>query len=413
MGQWNRRYRVGGGRKKHYNYQQPPPSPPRTQPLPYGRSENGVPSWEIDFCYLSGVTWHKISTAKKFMLCHDSVMKWNDVGGEEAFRNAKRRYWEKINGLPCKDSSPDPEMYIGKVDWDSYIDPELMLDIDQAYFNPDDEGRSEKFYNNSKEDSSYSLARNDKNFHEEENPWDSNIVQGTSELKSCIDPWEQYAADDKNTDKGQNTWESNPVQGTGEVKSLIDPWEQYCTEKMCINNREDPWESNAVQGAEKLKSNVDPWERHCVEVDRSINKNAWRDSKDKSSLWNRGQSQNMLNSPHIRGTQLQLCADYAQTKGRGYVGYNSWSSNQKGKDFPVNASSNDRPWRDCWNNSERKFSEYANDDSRRSGFRGQNRGGRERYDGCRKREGPMQHESRNKNFKSQANDYGTSYRWRN
>lgn len=411
MGQWNRRYRPG--RRRNYNYQEPPPSPPRTQPLPYGRSENGVPSWQIDFCYLNGVTWDKISAAKKFMYCHDSVLKWDDVAGEEAFHHARRRYYEKSNGLPCEGSSPDPDMYIGKVDWNSYINPELISDLDRAYFNPDDEGKSGKWGTNSKESSSWSLVHNDKN-NGRGNPWESNVVQGIGGSKSLLDPWEQYGADDKNANEGENPWESNPVQGTGRVKSFIDPWERDCTDDKSINKGENFWERNRAQGAGNLKSHVDPWEQYCVEVDKSISNNAWRDSGDDSSLWNRGQSQNMHSSPHFRANQHQQCAGYIQMKGPGHVGYNSWQRNDRGNDLPINAYSNDRIRSDWGNSSERKkATEFANDDSRRWGFRGQNRGGREGYDGCRKREGSMQHKSRKKSLRLQSNDYGNSYQWRN
>ncbi|KAG9157677.1 hypothetical protein Leryth_014187 [Lithospermum erythrorhizon] len=403
MGKWNQRYRIG--RRKNYNYQEPPPSPPRTQPSPYGRSENGVPSWEIDFCYLSGVTWHKISTAKKFMFCHDSVLKWNDFAGEEAFHNARRRYWEKINGLPYEDCSPDPDMYIGKVDWNSYIDPELMLDLDREYFNPNDVEKSEKSDTNSKGASSCLLVQNDKNANEGENPWDFNIVLGTREHKSSIDLWEQYAANDKNTSKVKKIWESNPVRGTGEVKSSVDLWEQYCIENKSIDKGDNFWVSNRVQGTGKQKSSVDPWEQYYVEVEQSKSNNAWRDSIDESSLWHRSRSQNIHSSPHVRGNQHQKCAGYIQTKGTEYVGYNSWQSNQRGNDFPFNATSNDRLQGNRWNNSERReFSEFANDGSRRSGLGGKNRGGRGWYDGCRKREGSMQHVSRNKSSRFQDND---------
>ncbi|KAB1201450.1 hypothetical protein CJ030_MR0G003685 [Morella rubra] len=91
-----------------------------------------VPSWEKKFCTLVGsVPWRKVLETKKCMYLYDNVVQWNDSAGEEAFNNAKNRYWAEINCLPCNISLPDPDMYIDEVDWNSSVDPELLLDLEQ------------------------------------------------------------------------------------------------------------------------------------------------------------------------------------------------------------------------------------------------------------------------------------------
>ncbi|XVF56225.1 hypothetical protein PTKIN_Ptkin06aG0101400 [Pterospermum kingtungense] len=91
-----------------------------------------VPSWEKKFCSLVGsVPWQKLLEAKRFMYLYDNVVQWNDSAGEEAFYNAKNRFWAEINGLPCEIKLPDPDSYIDKIDWDCKIDPELLLDLER------------------------------------------------------------------------------------------------------------------------------------------------------------------------------------------------------------------------------------------------------------------------------------------
>ncbi|XP_021891057.1 uncharacterized protein LOC110809505 [Carica papaya] len=91
-----------------------------------------VPAWEKKFCSSVGlVPWKKILETKRFMHLYDNVVQWNDSAVEEAFNNAKSRYWAAINGLPCNISLPDPDTYIDEIDWDSEVNPELILDLER------------------------------------------------------------------------------------------------------------------------------------------------------------------------------------------------------------------------------------------------------------------------------------------
>lgn len=74
---------------------------------------------------------------KKFVHLYDNVVKWDDSAGEEAFHNAKKRFLAKMHGIPCDMSLPNPDLYIDEVDWDSEVDPELLLDLDREYTIPD------------------------------------------------------------------------------------------------------------------------------------------------------------------------------------------------------------------------------------------------------------------------------------
>ncbi|KDP26199.1 hypothetical protein JCGZ_22445 [Jatropha curcas] len=104
-----------------------------------------IPSWEKRFCYSVGlVPWRKLLETKKSMYLYENVVQWNDSAGEEAFHNAKNRFWAKINGLPCDISLPDPDIYIDEVDWNSNIDPELYLDLEREPKYPDEKDKGEE-----------------------------------------------------------------------------------------------------------------------------------------------------------------------------------------------------------------------------------------------------------------------------
>lgn len=78
---------------------------------------------------------------KKFAFLFDNVVKWDSSAGEEAFQNAKNRFWSQLHGIPCDISLPDPDLYIDEVDWDCKVDPDMLLDLDCK---PVDPGPDEK-----------------------------------------------------------------------------------------------------------------------------------------------------------------------------------------------------------------------------------------------------------------------------
>ncbi|XP_002530101.2 uncharacterized protein LOC8268022 [Ricinus communis] len=111
----------------------------------HGNWQPTVPSWEKRFCYAVGlVPWRKLLETKKSMYLYENVVQWNDSAGEEAFHNAKNRFWAEINGLHCDISLPDPDIYIDEIDWSSNIDPELYLDLEREPKYPAEKDKGEE-----------------------------------------------------------------------------------------------------------------------------------------------------------------------------------------------------------------------------------------------------------------------------
>ncbi|KAF8043886.1 hypothetical protein BT93_A2010 [Corymbia citriodora subsp. variegata] len=98
-----------------------------------GEWRPAVPSWEKEFCRSVGsIPWKKLLEAKRYMCIYDKVLKWNDSAVQEAFHNAKERFWAKINGIPCNIALPDPNLYIDEVDWAAEVDPKLLSDLERG-----------------------------------------------------------------------------------------------------------------------------------------------------------------------------------------------------------------------------------------------------------------------------------------
>ncbi|XP_059649165.1 uncharacterized protein LOC132295099 [Cornus florida] len=379
MGNWNRRWQP---RRKYY--QEPPLSTPRPHTNesrnPPGVWQNSVPSWERKFCTLVGsIPWQKVVVAKKYMHCHSDVINWNDSAGEEAFHNAKKRFWAEINSLPCDITLPDPNIYIDEIDWNSKIDPELMLDVDREYFNPD-EGKNndkveitiQKAHNSV---SGPSLGLDVKNLGNCGNPWECGYVQGTAQ---GWDNWDNS----RNLDNVDNPWERGSSQGNGASKD--NAW-GGCAD----TSREFQPGLNCINQANNLDNNYDnPWERGfqtvgSVKLNGSVNvgNNSW------GNRWKVGvhESRNM--------TKVD----------------NPWQNNF----LQDSGAPNDRGWRDCrdnswhWKQLENGKNEQKYIDSRKT-----NGGWQANNGGCRKREGSNQYPLRYKSSRFQGDDYGTCHHWR-
>ncbi|KAK9922168.1 hypothetical protein M0R45_030648 [Rubus argutus] len=142
MGSWRRQQPQQG---ETYHQQLPGTKFHNRKPShPHDSWQFSVPSWEKKFCTSVGsVPWGKLLDTKRCMYLYENVVHWNDSAGEEAFHNAKNRFWAKINGLPCDISLPDPDVYIDEIDWNSSIDPELVLDLEREPKPSDDETKGE------------------------------------------------------------------------------------------------------------------------------------------------------------------------------------------------------------------------------------------------------------------------------
>lgn len=223
MGKWDRRYRP---RPRHRNYQDYQWSPPRDEPCPDPETEDwqdNIPMWEKKFCYLVGrMPWRKVLSTKNFMHCHSSILGWDDSAGKEAFDNAKRRFWEGINSLPLSSELPNPNMYIDEIDWNTYIDPELVRDSDRAYFNPND-----KYYL----PYDHSLRGDNGCPDDNINPWERAQVQTTA-VKDKATGWNQW----DNWPGGGESRQEHAQSGTAKNKAT--GWLQWDNQ---MDDGENQW----------------------------------------------------------------------------------------------------------------------------------------------------------------------------
>ncbi|KAL6562995.1 hypothetical protein OROHE_005582 [Orobanche hederae] len=401
MGNWNHRYRP---RRKfrHYDYEDPPLSPSRscdnsqtyssdnhvdpsgsdflfwrklcilchhfcgvTFPyldhfcqLKYWKrvGDNRVPSWEIDYCNSARVPWRKILASKKYIYCYPNVLDWDASAGEEALQNAKKRYWAMINGLPCDNPLPDPNIYVGEIDWNPDLDPELMADLDLQIF-PDEEQNAEKM---------------------------ETINEGAESAHA------QYG---KTQSTNDNPWEKDHVQGTGSSKEAVQGWSRW-DDSVNLKN-ESPWEQSSSQPVDSLKDNVwksanESW-GWCQGTDNGnscnyVRQEGWGPRENHSWGWSRGNS---------NGEGLRNLGN---------------SRNACGNDFLT--GSEERVWRvnmnESWN---RRESEYQGNDPKYWNSQSYQRGGRSFRGDGRKREGFQQHGSRYKSSRYHGDTYGDNRQW--
>lgn len=309
MGKWNRKWLP-----RQIYHQEPPGPPTRSQNVepPSGFGQSSVPLWEKKYCTSVGcIPWWKVVDAKKFMYSHTNVLNWNDSAGEEAFQNAKKRFWELMNGLPCKISLPDPNMYIDEIDWNPQIDPDLILQLEKEYVAPDD---GEKKYDdtNQKGDNVVSviLQVHDRDPNNSENPWECNYMQERETLKNkewgggdkqwgwnfkendCEDPWQNWDQGFESLNRGEwgklgsNSWHWNQYKN-----SSNDLWRSgfsggYCGDKQ---QEENKW-GNKVNGSGRTYNNAESrggkswgWKKWECNDDKKWEKNG----KEVGGSWSR------------------------------------------------------------------------------------------------------------------------------
>ncbi|KAM7256708.1 hypothetical protein ACFE04_012449 [Oxalis oulophora] len=220
-----------------------------------------VPAWEKKFCTLvNGVPWSKVLNAKGTLFIYDKVDKWNDSAVEEAFRNAKNRYWAEINNLPSDTPVPGPDIYIDQIDWNSKIDPELFLDLEKEPEVPEERkysgvviltpeilypGYSPQGWGDAEDNFPKPTVENEFN-------WENNVVQNDSVKKQ--DAWQDGWNDQPQTwDQNQwgytNDWGNSYNMGAGGVAGEYgndgnkngDGWQQmsrYKTKRVQHDNQQ-------------------------------------------------------------------------------------------------------------------------------------------------------------------------------
>ncbi|CAI9765002.1 unnamed protein product [Fraxinus pennsylvanica] len=378
MGNWNRRYVP---RKKHrYDYEDPPPSPPRTlqtRSRHSGFKHAGVPSWEIDYCNSVRVPWYKILASKKYICCYPSVDEWDASAGEEALNDAKERYWANINGLVCDNPLPNPDLYIDEIDWNSYIDPELVSDLDRQFFNPDSVDKVDKL-DTIKEEVDTVLecakAKDDKDQSHCDNPWESNLVEGTRNLIDIKQGWNQW--DDSINLKNVNPWEESHSQLGVSLKG--NAW----------RGENESWGRNLGPNETWPPANVDytsgnHWNSGTQIAD--ARQGGWRQRENSSWRWNTCDRE-LTSSVNCGNPQ-----EGSISKGGGYSRERSWGGNGN----------------ESWG---RKQSEYQSNNTDYRDSRRLRRGGRAFNGGYRKRESSPQH-TRYKSSRYEGDFCGNSRQW--
>ncbi|KAL5827319.1 hypothetical protein ACOSQ3_019154 [Xanthoceras sorbifolium] len=391
MGNWRNR-----PPRKFFYRQRPPKSPPScsldldiSSP---GFHEDGVPLWEKKFCTLIGrVPWQKIVDTKKFMYgCN--VLDWDDSAGNEAFQNAKKRFWAEINGLPCDISLPDPDIYIDEINWNPDIDPELIRDLASVYFAPDEgekDGRFDRRHNKYRNFTYVSPKGCSENSGIINNPWDGdNNMQGSGALKDGEQGgWDQSdngKEDVKNIKCDDNPWESNCTWGNEVVEDKVQGWNQ--------------WDDNN-NVSEKLNNDGNPWESSCTWGNEAVRDNTWGSCDDKSWGLNQG----------VNHDNWSRKWDNGGKHWDGWTGYNHGAHNYN----QYNKTHKDRGGRDCRRGNAWGFKQWDNsyNDPRNAECGLSGGGWRTWNENCRKREGGS-HQTSYKNSGPQRDHNQAGHSWR-
>ncbi|KAI3425605.1 Cytokinin dehydrogenase [Psidium guajava] len=248
------------------------------------------------------IPWAKIVYSKTLLSYHDNICHWDDSAAEEAFQNAKKRFWADVNGLPCDISLPDPDSYMDKINWNQAIDPELIKDLDKQYFNPDDVEEDEEM--GSKKKRVWNLVgspcdRCDVNLKKSRNPWEINNLHHGEEVKNVA--WSTNSCDKETREPGHlhsddNPWEQSNSQGNWVRKENewadgvnISGWNQWGGDPNQQNSRnsenDEKWAKTALNSSEwnaemsrKFSSSPDAMDYGYIREDRASKDGRWREN---------------------------------------------------------------------------------------------------------------------------------------
>lgn len=188
------------------------------------------------------------------------MSEWNDSAAEEAFQNAKKRYWAKINSLPCDISLPDPDTYTDQIDWNPSIDPDLIKEIDRALFTVVDEEETEAM-----------KCKRTKTSVSGENPWEcpAGKVYESKEVNSgnvgnSDNPWERHVGG------GNGGLTGNALEGG---VHLSWGWNKGKEHK----NQCKDWGSGNLEDKGWGKVRDSPWSQHQpTNLSNKIGKSSWQ-----------------------------------------------------------------------------------------------------------------------------------------
>ncbi|KAJ0253571.1 Oxidoreductase/transition metal ion-binding protein [Hirschfeldia incana] len=256
MGKWNNRSRFNRRRSPSRWYSERPSS--SSSHSGYGE-DDGIPVWEKRFCEVIGsVPWRKVVEATAFKSWYTgNVITWDDSACQETFHNEKKRFWSRVNGFQCDISLPDPDLYVSEVDWDTTLDPELIRELEGAYYAPPDEAKTG--LKRGRRDRSWSGCSNLVPI--EETQWEGS---GWNAAES--------SSRDHLNDRTR-TWEAKPSFGDEKGNDAVsgdclttEGWKEFeWGTKDRGNDRwgegNDGWEQNKkAKGSESVPAEEDPWE---------------------------------------------------------------------------------------------------------------------------------------------------------
>ncbi|TYI91332.1 hypothetical protein E1A91_D03G184500v1 [Gossypium mustelinum] len=106
-----------------------------------------ITAWEKIFCIKVGaMPWKRFVESKNNLFKTDKVFELDDSAGLKAFQEAKQRFWEYYHHFPCTNKLPSnaADMYINDIDWNSKIDPKLLLEIKSISDDEEEEEEEEE-----------------------------------------------------------------------------------------------------------------------------------------------------------------------------------------------------------------------------------------------------------------------------
>ncbi|XP_077242549.1 uncharacterized protein LOC143883068 [Tasmannia lanceolata] len=335
------------GYRGEKSYQKVPRNPSRFQNRrpPQGSWQPTVPSWEKKFCFAtSSISWKQLCETKNLMSYYENIAHWNDSSGEEAFQNAKARFWAEINGFPCDIPLPNPDIYIDEIDWNSDIDPNLLLDLDKKPPAPSDEEQDEKLGWDS-----FNFPIPCTGWGDDEDP----VNDSPAEPSNCPIPYIAWddAEDPVNDSPAEPAWGNFDQNVGNHIKQDRIGWENRDLEKNSWENDGAEGQGNCDTNAEnrdiedwrgwesKAKEN-NSWENNGVNscgsghCDSDINKLAYLESQKNNGIletnngncWRReGGARNSsgYKTSRFQGDKHQLNSGWRNYRGR------------KGEDFLV------------------------------------------------------------------------------
>ncbi|XP_021609679.1 bifunctional endo-1,4-beta-xylanase XylA [Manihot esculenta] len=351
------------------------------------------------------------------MYCHGNVLNWDDSAGEEAFQNAKKRFWAEINGLTSEISLPDPDKYVDNIDWNPDIDPELITDLELSFFAPNEGEKEGKVEQKNKKFRDYVAVPSEgwnKNSGENITTWKCDYnMQSSVALKDkgqCWNQWHPSTDNPKNLINGDKPSNHSFAQGNEAEKS--NTWgddNKLWRENHNGNHGKElkDWDNNASH-------DNNPWECSFSQRSEGMKGNAWGDCSDKAWGWSHSANQVNQSKDWDSGYNPWKCSSEGVVHAREKKqGNHSWANNppetgtSRQSNFSQGSGSlKDRQWRG-WKRWDNHYREPKDLELRQvdGGWGTSNAGNR-------KREGTHQYLTGNKQTRFQGNGYKTGYRWR-